>query len=100
MIPINAGTITLGREDCEVVLAGNTARVSRSHATVTREDGAVYLKDIGSTNGTFVNGRLIENCILQDGDEIRIGDFSLTYSLADEALIVKECAREFDECAN
>lgn len=92
MIPVGGETITLGREGCDVVLRGRSTRVSRAHASISRKDGVVYLEDLGSTNGTFVNGRKVEHCIIRDGDEITIGDYALRYSLRDEALHIREMA--------
>ncbi len=50
-------------------------RVSREHAHVRREGWRVLLEDLGSTNGTFLNGeRLLVPAPLQDGDQVKIGD--------------------------
>jgi hypothetical protein len=50
--------------------------VSRKHAKITLKNGIVFLEDLGSKNGTFINGRKIQPFIphiLNDGDEITIG---------------------------
>lgn len=47
--------------------------VSRKHARITLSDGKVFLEDLGSTNGTFVNEERVPAKILQEGDRIRIG---------------------------
>jgi DNA-binding response OmpR family regulator len=64
--------VTIGRgEDCDIVLAER--QVSRHHAQIRRTDSQYVLEDLGSKNGTYVNGRQVtEPCILQDGDEIQI----------------------------
>ncbi len=55
--------------------------VSRRHALIAKRDGGHVLKDLGSTNGTFLNGSLLDGEeLLRDGDSIRIGPFRLTYS--------------------
>ena len=69
---------TIGR------LAGNdihliSQRVSGHHAQVVFRDGVWTLKDLTSTNGTFVNGQRCDCHILQEGDVIRIGDVDLTF---------------------
>jgi pSer/pThr/pTyr-binding forkhead associated (FHA) protein len=48
--------------------------VSREHAKVLKEMGKIVIKDLGSTNGVFVNNFKIERWILADGDSIRIGN--------------------------
>ena len=64
--------VIIGRsEDCDVVLMER--QVSRHHAQIRRLDSQYVLEDLGSRNGTYVNGREVtEPHILQDGDEIQI----------------------------
>jgi pSer/pThr/pTyr-binding forkhead associated (FHA) protein len=68
-----ADEITLGRAaGCTVTLEDNY--VSQLHARVSRRDGAVYAEDLGSTNGTYVNGRKLTGAVLlKRGDQVRIG---------------------------
>lgn len=63
----------IGRSsNCDVVLPGR--QVSRQHAVIERDDGSYQLRDLGSKNGTFVNGQPVrrEPHPLKDGDEIQI----------------------------
>lgn len=53
--------------------------VSWKHAEVVSSDLGYHLNDLGSTNGTFINGRLIRQSLLQPGDEVQIGPFKLVY---------------------
>jgi pSer/pThr/pTyr-binding forkhead associated (FHA) protein len=54
--------------------------VSRNHAVILRRDDAISMRDLGSLNGTYVNRRRIEQDeVLEDGDELQIGKFRLTY---------------------
>lgn len=70
---------TIGREDCDINLSHPL--VSRFHAQIDRlPDGSHKLRDAGSTNGTFVNGQRIHQCILTKGDIIKIGPFKITYT--------------------
>jgi ABC-type multidrug transport system ATPase subunit/predicted component of type VI protein secretion system len=72
--------IVMGRDDgADVVIA--TPAVSRRHARLMREGDGYVLEDLGSSNGTFVNGdRLIGRRALQHGDQIRLGQaITLTY---------------------
>jgi pSer/pThr/pTyr-binding forkhead associated (FHA) protein len=68
-----ADEITLGRAaGCTVTLDDNY--VSQLHARVTRRDGVLYAEDLGSTNGTYVNGKkLTGEVLLKRGDQVRIG---------------------------
>jgi pSer/pThr/pTyr-binding forkhead associated (FHA) protein len=53
--------------------------VSRKHVDVVLESGVATVEDLGSTNGTLVNGRRISRQALADGDVIRIGHSVLVY---------------------
>ena len=53
--------------------------VSRKHVDVVLDGGTAYVEDLGSTNGTLVNGRRISRQALADGDVIRIGHSVLVY---------------------
>ena len=53
--------------------------VSRRHALVVRRDGRFFIEDRGSLNGTFLNRRRIESGALEDGDEVQIGKYRLTF---------------------
>lgn len=55
------------------------AAVSGQHAVVITILNDSFLEDMGSTNGTKVNGNPVKKCFLQQGDKIEIGNFSLTY---------------------
>jgi len=70
--PIAAEKVIIGRgEDCDVVL--RERQVSRRHAQIRRLDSQYVLEDLGSRNGTCVNGReVIGPYVLQDGDEVQI----------------------------
>ncbi len=74
----NAETILGRHPECDVVL--DAGAVSRQHAKVVSLDGQFMLEDLKSRNGTFLNGRLINQpTALQDGDLIRICDLELAY---------------------
>ncbi len=76
----NDPAITIGRIDCDIVL--DNPQVSRFHAQIDRTPNGVILRDMGSTNGTFVNGqRVVSPVILNVGDVIQIGAFKLVYNV-------------------
>jgi pSer/pThr/pTyr-binding forkhead associated (FHA) protein len=69
---------SVGRSpDCDVFLDDVT--VSRRHALVVRRNGQYFIEDKGSLNGTFLNRRRIESGPLEDGDELQIGKYKLTF---------------------
>jgi hypothetical protein len=69
---------TIGRSpDCGVFLDDVT--VSRRHAALVQRDAHWVIEDLGSLNGTFVNRRRVEAATLEDGDEIQIGKYRLTF---------------------
>ena len=53
--------------------------VSRDHALLVRRGNDWFLDDCGSLNGTYVNRERIESVRLNDGDELQIGKFKLSY---------------------
>ncbi len=70
---LNKSTITIGSHRSNDLVIDDTT-VSRRHATITHKSGRFELEDLGSTNGTFVNGgRLRAPIALSRGDEIKFG---------------------------
>jgi hypothetical protein len=88
-------SLTLGRgEECEIVLPDR--QVSRTHARITRENDGFYVIDLGSKNGTYVNGMPVKDRVkLQDGDEIQVAlSVRLLFVGADATLpLTKEMIR-------
>lgn len=73
-------TLTIGRgPDNDVVL--DDRRVSRRHAEIRLRLGRHTLYDLGSTNGTFVNGRRVSEVVLSDGDRVILGAATLAYHM-------------------
>lgn len=69
---------TIGRRpDAEVFLDDVT--VSRDHALIVKRADGFHLDDLGSLNGTYVNRTRIESHKLEDGDELQIGKYKLTF---------------------
>jgi ABC transport system ATP-binding/permease protein len=77
VVPFIRQEITIGRQE------GNTIRlternVSRHHARLLRQNGAILVEDLGSYNGVRVNGERIEGVVpLRGGDRVQIGDYQL-----------------------
>ncbi|PLX41441.1 MAG: hypothetical protein C0608_05765 [Deltaproteobacteria bacterium] len=69
--------IVIGRDpSCDFTI--DNKLISGTHAKITREHGGYYVEDIGSTNGTFLNGRRISKEFLRLGSEITVGKHRIT----------------------
>jgi hypothetical protein len=76
--------ITVGRHpESDIFLDDIT--VSRRHAEFRRNDGAFWLHDVGSLNGTYVNGERTDERQLETGDEVQVGKFKLVAYVAGPA---------------
>ncbi len=83
--PLDKESITIGRKPNNDIAVENLA-VSGQHARVTTILQDSFLEDLNSTNGTYVNGKLIQKHALQHGDLIKIGKHELLYQNAEAAL--------------
>ncbi|MBI4127030.1 MAG: GGDEF domain-containing protein [Deltaproteobacteria bacterium] len=63
-------TIVGRAEDVDIPI--NDTRISRHHFRISTESGKAFIEDLGSTNGTFVNGKRVKHHELQNGDKIQI----------------------------
>jgi Protein of unknown function (DUF3662)/FHA domain len=71
-VPVDKEILTIGRlPDCDIVLGDKGA--SRRHAQIRTRDGTSTLTDLGSTNGTKLNGQQVQSRALEDGDRITVG---------------------------
>jgi hypothetical protein len=76
--PMHGERMSIGRSpDNEIFLDDVT--VSRNHAVLVNRNGEWYLDDSGSLNGTYVNRKRIDSHRLEDGDELQVGKYKLTY---------------------
>ncbi len=77
---LHPGENSVGRENSDILLSHNT--VSRRHGKITVSGSVVTVEDSGSTNGTYVNGKRLENgekAQLEDGAELVFGSMTLKY---------------------
>ncbi len=81
VIPIAGTKFSIGRDpSCQLRPA--SPAVSKTHCTITVENGAVFIVDDGSTNGTIVNGTKIEQkSELNNGDNIKVGPLEFNLSV-------------------
>lgn len=83
--------LSIGRVDSNQIVLEH-AKVSRQHAEVQRKGNLFILRDLGSTNGTWHGDTRLEQLILQDGDEFKIGEATLVFKsgFEEEALTLAE----------
>jgi Nif-specific regulatory protein len=94
-IALSEGEVTIGRE------AGNgiaviDPSVSRKHCTLHGDGGKFRVRDLGSRNGTVVNGTPVKDAWLKHGDEIAVGDSSFLF-LAEEEVVAGPGRVEWEE---
>jgi len=73
-LPLSGGAVSIGRSPGNTVaLSAEDRGVSAYHAVIYADPQRMLLQDLQSTNGTFVNGRQVQECVLETGDEIGLG---------------------------
>jgi hypothetical protein len=75
---VDQDRMSIGRTPDAAVFLDDVT-VSRNHALIVRRHDGLYIDDLGSLNGTYVNRRRIESHKLDDGDEIQVGKYKLSY---------------------
>ena len=85
-IPIDKPVIFIGRDsECDVVLS-DSRRVSRKHCCLAHVNNRLMVRDLGSMNGVWINGKRIERTgTMQPGDELAIGDVRYRLSPQDNS---------------
>jgi pSer/pThr/pTyr-binding forkhead associated (FHA) protein len=77
---IQDGATSIGRSSASDIVLRSDDYASGSHAQLTRHGGLLYVEDLGSTNGTFVNGRKTVGATpLRHGDTVRVGSTTFRY---------------------
>ena len=77
MIPLTKSVTTIGRKLADIIL--DDAKVSSTHAEIHRTESSFLLKDLNSTNGTFVNRKQASEAVLVDQDVIEVGSSTLCF---------------------
>jgi len=112
LFPLAGERVTLGKASTNAVALEHDPTVSRLHAILENHGSAWSIRDMGSRNGTYVNGeKIAAERVLHSGDEVRVGKSRLVYhsarqvgEQAEEATIVPDASqlpprltrREFD----
>src|SRR6267154_269791 len=83
------GVTTVGRHDeCQIRI--KSSQVSRRHCELFEKKGLLLVKDLSSSNGTFVNGKRVQGQqVLEPGDELTIGGVALRVAKIGEAPPIK-----------
>ena len=77
---IRDGATSIGRSSASDIVLKSDDYASGSHAQLTHHGGLLYVEDLGSTNGTFVNGRKTVGATpLRHGDSVRVGSTTFRY---------------------
>ena len=86
---VDRESILIGRDQrCDICIPSPV--VSRQHALIVNAPGGVKLVDLGSTNGSIVDGERVERCPLKENEVIVIGDFRIEFVAADYGPIAFE----------
>jgi pSer/pThr/pTyr-binding forkhead associated (FHA) protein len=80
LIPLTGQRVTIGKSETNMVSLDHDATVSRLHAVLENLGFAWSIRDLGSRNGTFINGdKLSAEKVLRSGDEVRVGTSRLVF---------------------
>lgn len=75
---LDANVTTIGRDPSNSIFL-NDMTVSRAHAKIVRGPQGMVVEDLGSLNGTWVDGAIVNSAPLHDGSSIQVGTFTLIY---------------------
>ena len=87
-VQLTKDRMTLGRRPYNDVVIDNLA-VSGEHAVVQMVGNEVFIEDLNSTNGTYINGKAIKKLLLQNNDTIEIGKYKIRFQ-GDQAAVTNE----------
>ncbi|BBX00662.1 peptide-binding protein [Mycolicibacterium moriokaense] len=101
LVPLTGERVTLGKASTNTVALDHDPTVSRLHAILENHGSAWSIRDVGSRNGTFVNGeKITAERVLRSGDEVRLGKSRVVYletrragEPAEEATIVPDASQ-------
>ena len=79
-IPVAKDEFVIGRGSKSADLAIKDGNISRRHAAVVFQNGAFFMKDLGSTNGIEYQGRRVDSKRIEEGDIFQICDYELRFT--------------------
>jgi len=80
--PLRDSKVKIGRDPSNQVVIPDDTFASRHHAWITFEEGEFWLEDLGSTNGTLLNGHpVVKRQVLSAGDKVRVGHTEMTFEV-------------------
>lgn len=80
--PLRHRKVKIGRGPSNQVVIAEDTFASRNHAWIAFEDGEFWLEDLGSTNGTLLNGHpVVKRQVLSAGDKIRVGHTEFSFEV-------------------
>jgi len=79
---LRTAKVKIGRDPSNQVVIPDDTFTSRHHAWITYEEGDFWIEDLGSTNGTLLNGHpVVKRQVLSAGDKVRVGHTELTFEV-------------------
>lgn len=81
---LKGDALTVGRDAGNDIALTRDSKVSRSHAVLQKRNRQWFLQDLGSSNGTYVNGHKVQRHPLRNGDRIQLGAMTLLYVADDD----------------
>jgi pSer/pThr/pTyr-binding forkhead associated (FHA) protein len=91
--PFTGRAVTIGRLAQNDIVIDNLS-VSRMHASISKSKDGYTLTDLGSKNGTYVNGQLVETALLKDDDRITIGKYEIIFQIPQDP---DSCSQDMDQ---
>jgi predicted component of type VI protein secretion system len=83
LVALEGERVAVGKDDANDVAVPWDATVSQLHAVVERYPSGWCVRDVGSRNGTYLNGdRIVGDHVLRPGDEVRVGETRIVFRLA------------------
>jgi len=79
-VPVNKEEFVIGRGSKTADLAIKDGNISRRHAAIVLQNGAFYMKDLGSTNGVEFNGVRVDSRRIEEGDVYQMCDYELRFT--------------------
>ena len=96
---LNDGDNTLGRDPSENDIPLSVQGISKKHLNLTVNENVVYIEDLGSSNGTFVNGELVKRSSVENGDKIALPNviFQLVHVKEKKVIVKKKILKEQED---